>query len=150
MTRLRKIDRIREYQANERTFLAWVRTSIAFIGFGFAIARFGLFLRQLDAATTERAPIPHPVFNSENLGISLVVLGIVTIVFAVWRYDQIYQQIQREDYQPNRIMVWVLAVVIGILGSFTIPLLILRDTANSIRTQPPSRKEGASKTVPHD
>lgn len=129
MTRLRKIDRIREHQANERTFLAWVRTSIAFIGFGFAIARFGLFLRQLNAATTQSTPVPHPVFNSENLGISLVVLGIVAIVFAVWRYDQIYQQIQREDYEPNRIMVWVLAVVIGILGSFTIPLLLLRDTS---------------------
>ncbi len=77
-------------------------------------------------------------------------LGIVTIVLAVWRYDQIYQQIQREDYEPNRIMVWVLAVIIGILGSFTIPLLLLRDTANSIRTQPPSRKEGASKTIPHE
>jgi len=35
------IDRQREHQANERTFLAWLRTSIALIGFGFAIARFG-------------------------------------------------------------------------------------------------------------
>jgi uncharacterized membrane protein YidH (DUF202 family) len=34
------IDRQREHQANERTFLAWLRTSIALIGFGFAIARF--------------------------------------------------------------------------------------------------------------
>ncbi|BDA66695.1 Protein of unknown function DUF202 [Rivularia sp. IAM M-261] len=150
MTRLRKIDRIREHQANERTFLAWVRTSIALIGFGFAIARFGLFLRQLNAATTQQTPIPHPVFNSENLGISLVVLGIATIAFAVWRYDQIFQQIQREDYKPNRIMVWALAIVIAILGSFTIPLLLLRDVANSIRTQPASGKEGASKTIPHE
>ncbi|RUT09944.1 membrane protein [Dulcicalothrix desertica PCC 7102] len=150
MTRLRKIDRIREHQANERTFLAWMRTSIALIGFGFAIARFGLFLRQLNAATTQQTPIPHPVFNSENLGISLVVLGIATIAFAVWRYDQIFQQIQREDYKPNRIMVWVLAIVIAILGSFTIPLLLLRDAANSIRTQPAPRKEGASKSIPHE
>ena len=42
------VDRQREHQANERTFLAWVRTSIALIGFGFAIARFGIFLRQLE------------------------------------------------------------------------------------------------------
>ncbi len=150
MTRLRKIDRIREHQANERTFLAWMRTSIALIGFGFAIARFGLFVRQLNAATTQQTPIPHPVFNSENLGISLVVLGIATIIFAVWRYDQIFQQIQREDYKPNRIMVWILAIVIAILGSFTIPLLLLRDAANSIRTQPASGKEGASKSIPRE
>jgi amino acid transporter len=46
------IDRQREHQANERTFLAWLRTSIALISFGFAIARFGLFLRQLGLVIT--------------------------------------------------------------------------------------------------
>jgi putative membrane protein len=49
--------------------LPWVRTSIALIGFGFAIARFGLFVRQLNAATQGRTPIPYLVFNSENWGI---------------------------------------------------------------------------------
>jgi putative membrane protein len=39
------IERLREHQANERTFLAWLRTSITLIGFGLAINRFGLFLR---------------------------------------------------------------------------------------------------------
>ena len=50
-----KIDKQREHQANERTFLAWLRTSIALIGFGFAIARFGLFLRQLRVAATQNS-----------------------------------------------------------------------------------------------
>jgi putative membrane protein len=35
----------RFYMAAERTFLAWIRTGIAFMGFGFVVARFGLFLR---------------------------------------------------------------------------------------------------------
>jgi uncharacterized membrane protein YidH (DUF202 family) len=35
-----------EYLANERTFLAWLRTCIAIIGLGFVVARFGLFLRE--------------------------------------------------------------------------------------------------------
>lgn len=39
------VDRQREHQANERTFLAWLRTSIALIGFGFAIAHFGLLYK---------------------------------------------------------------------------------------------------------
>jgi putative membrane protein len=151
VSRLRKIDRIREHQANERTFLAWLRTSIALIGFGFAIARFGLFLRQLDSVVNQQQPIPHPVFNSENLGISLVVLGIVTIVFAAWRYNQVYRQIEREEYYPNRVIVWILTVVVTILGSFTIPLLLLRDAATP-RTrisQPPLRNStGASKPIP--
>jgi putative membrane protein len=69
-------DRQREHQANERTFLAWLRTSIALIGFGFAIARFGLFLRQLELALTHQETPPNPIINSENLGVSLVIFGI--------------------------------------------------------------------------
>jgi putative membrane protein len=54
------IDRQREHQANERTFLAWLRTSIALIGFGFAIARFGLFLRELQTSVTSKTSQPTP------------------------------------------------------------------------------------------
>jgi uncharacterized membrane protein YidH (DUF202 family) len=49
-----KIDRQREHQANERTFLAWLRTSIGLIGFGFALSRFGLFLRELQITVTQQ------------------------------------------------------------------------------------------------
>jgi putative membrane protein len=53
-------DRQQEHRANERTFLAWLRTSIALIGFGLAIARFGLFLRQLGVAIAHREIPPRP------------------------------------------------------------------------------------------
>src|ERR687885_1337576 len=39
-------DRSTQFLANERTFLAWLRTSIAIIGLGFVVARFSLFLRE--------------------------------------------------------------------------------------------------------
>lgn len=121
------IDRQREHQANERTFLAWLRTSIALIGFGFAIARFGLFLRQLQVSLTQQPSLPHPVFNSENLGISLVVFGISTIAFAAWRYNQVFWQIERGAYRPSRLMVWIMTAVVIILGLLSIPLLLLRN-----------------------
>lgn len=60
--------RQREHQANERTFLAWLRTSIA---------RFGLFLPQLRVASTHQELPINPVFDSEKLGVSLVIFGIV-------------------------------------------------------------------------
>ncbi len=60
--------RKREHQANERTFLAWLRTSVALIGFGFAIARFGLFLRQLRVAITHQEIPANPIFNSGEPG----------------------------------------------------------------------------------
>jgi putative membrane protein len=120
---LPKIDRQREHQANERTFLAWLRTSIALIGFGFAIARFGLFIHQLESALgQEQTPI-SPVTNSENLGIALVVLGIVAIAVAAWRYNRVFWQIERGDYRPNRLIIWMTTALVIALGILSIPLL---------------------------
>lgn len=121
------IDRQREHQANERTFLAWLRTSIALIGFGFAIARFGLFLRQLRATLTQHTMQPesvHPFFNSETLGVSLVGFGIFTIAFAAWQHNQVFWQIERGNYRPNRSMIWVVTAIVMLLGIFSIPLIL--------------------------
>jgi putative membrane protein len=134
---MNKIDRIREHQANERTFLAWLRTSIALIGFGFAIARFGLFLHQLDAAITQREVVVNPLFNSENLGIALVIVGIVAIALAAWRYNQIFWQIERGNYQPNRLPVLVLTTIVMVLGLLSIPLLFLRNPTQRPSSLPP-------------
>ncbi|BBD60509.1 hypothetical protein NIES2109_33060 [Nostoc sp. HK-01] len=124
---MNKIDRQREHQANERTFLAWLRTSIALIGFGFAIARFGLFLRQLNTAITQQQPTVHPLFNSENLGVALVIVGVGAIALAAWRYNQVFWQIERGDYQPNRLPVWFITTIVMILGLLSIPLLFFRN-----------------------
>jgi putative membrane protein len=137
MSKMPNIDRQREHQANERTFLAWLRTSIALISFGFAIARFGLFLRQLNFSLTQQQqePSPNPFFTSENLGISLVIFGLITIALAAWRYNQVFWQIEQGNYQPNRFAVWVMTGVVIIFGVLSIPLLLLRET----RTFSPSR-----------
>lgn len=127
MTRKPFIDRQREHQANERTFLAWLRTSIALIGFGFAIARFGIFLRQLQVAVTQQEAAIHPFFNSEILGLCLVIFGIVVIGLAAWRYNQVFWQIERGNYQPNQLMIWITTGIVIILGLLSIPLLLWRN-----------------------
>ena len=131
MDKIPKIDRQREHQANERTFLAWLRTSIALIGFGFAIARFGIFLRQLNIAITQQEPPVNPLSNSENLGLALVIFGILTVALAAWRYNQVFWQIEQGNYKPNRLMVWIMMAVVIILGLLSIPLLLKRDKAPS-------------------
>lgn len=127
-------DRQREHQANERTFLAWLRTSIALIGFGFAIARFGLFLGQLRVAITQQEAPINSVFNSENLGISLVIFGIALIALAAWRYNQVLWQIERGDYRPNRFIIWIITGITITLGTLSIPLLLVQ---NHEPTSPP-------------
>lgn len=141
MSKEPKIDRQREHQANERTFLAWLRTSIALIGFGFAIARFGLFLQQLQRTLTPQEPPTDTLLNSENLGISLVVFGIITIAVAAWRYNQVLNQIERGDYRPSRSTIWIVTAVVMILGSLSIPLLLLRSKLpNTPPAAPPQSK----------
>lgn len=134
-----KIDRQREHQANERTFLAWLRTSIALIGFGFAIARFGLFLQQLNFALTQQESTGDQVFNSQNLGVALVSLGIVTIAVAAWRYNRVFWQIERGNYQPNRLLVWIMTGVVIVLGVLSVPLLLWREQTPSIPHRSNSR-----------
>lgn len=124
MTKNSQVDRQREHQANERTFLAWLRTSIALIGFGFAIARFSLFLRQLNSTLSQQQPEVDPIFNSENLGVCLVIFGILVIVSAAWHYNQVFWQIEHGNYRPNRFMVWMMTAVVIILGTLSIPLVL--------------------------
>ncbi|PSB32471.1 YidH family protein [Stenomitos frigidus] len=135
---MQKIDRQREHQANERTFLAWLRTAIALIGFGFAIARFGLFLRELQSALTHQDVVPPSFLSSQSIGIVLVVTGIVVIPLSVWRYNRVFSQIERGDYQPNHLIVWVTAGVVTILGIASIPLMVWRQS-----TPTPSRQSRA-------
>lgn len=137
-----KIDRQREHQANERTFLAWLRTSIALIGFGFALARFGLFLQQLQTAVTGQNSTSHSFISSQSLGISLVVAGIVLIAFAAWRYNQVFWQIERSDYQTNRLFIWITAGMVMILGVLSIPVLLWRQLP--IPHTPSSGKSGGA------
>lgn len=127
MTEKPKIDRQREHQANERTFLAWLRTALALIGFGFAIARFSLFLRQLQTTLTPQQAVSHSLFNSENLGVTLVVFGILTVALAAWRYNRVFRQIEQGNYRPNRLLVWFLTGAVMLLGTLSIPLVIWRD-----------------------
>ncbi|MDX2239928.1 MAG: DUF202 domain-containing protein [Leptolyngbyaceae cyanobacterium bins.302] len=129
MSRNDNPNRQRDHQANERTFLAWLRTAVALIAFGFAIARFGLFTQQLQVAIMNESSPHHPVFNSQNLGLILVVFGIGSMAVAAWRYNKVYQQIERGDFKPDRFVVWLMTAIVMVLGLLSIPLLIGRDVS---------------------
>jgi putative membrane protein len=130
-------NRQRDHQANERTFLAWLRTALALIAFGFAIARFGLFTRQIHLALTNQSPIVHPVLNSENLGMGLVLAGLLTMMLAVWRFNQAFRQIEQKDYRPSRWLMWFMTGLVMALGIMSLPLVLWReDGATQIQPNP--------------
>src|SRR5579871_3349259 len=75
-----------DHAANERTFLAWVRTAIAVIAFGFVVERFNLFLQISRGMIGGAVPrIPSLRFG-ELAGIGLMVLGLGIIAVATWRF----------------------------------------------------------------
>src|SRR5215207_7867787 len=77
-------DQWRTFYAAERTLLAWVRTGLALMGFGFLIERFGLFLRQIAALRQEDPPPAGG--GTVWFGVTLVLLGTAVLVFAARRH----------------------------------------------------------------
>jgi putative membrane protein len=93
-------DRSREYLANERTFLAWIRTSIALMGFGFVIVKFALFLKQISIMLEGRMSV-RPKGYSAIIGVVMVALGILIAVIAYWQYTRIKRQLDQHAYVPS-------------------------------------------------
>lgn len=94
-------DYARNRFAAERTFLAWIRTGLAFMGFGFVVARFGLFLGML--AQAGRGEPHHSTGASLWVGTGLVVLGIVVTFLAAVEHRRVLALLdQGRDYAPPR------------------------------------------------
>ncbi len=86
----------RIYMAAERTFLAWIRTGIAFMGFGFVVARFGLFLREMAHGNNMVVP-QHDSGLSLPVGIALIVAGIMVNIFAAIRHRHYTKALDRGE-----------------------------------------------------
>lgn len=107
----------RVYMAAERTFLAWLRTGIACMGFGFVVARFGLFLREMAAGNNAAAAQPGHGF-SLPVGVALIVMGIVVNIIAAIRHHRYIKALDRgqfrQAYGPG--LAFLVAGLLAIIG----------------------------------
>jgi putative membrane protein len=115
----------RVYFAAERTLLAWVRTGLALMGFGFVVARFGVFLREISAV--QELPGRPPSALSQWVGTALVALGIVANVWAVARHRQTLVRLAQD--RPLR-QSWlsfgtVVALSVALIGALVWAYLVL-------------------------
>ena len=121
------VDDPRVYFAEERTHLAWLRTGLGLMGIGFAVARFGLFLREIQA-TQSQTPV-HSTGLSLRSGVGLVGLGVVVNVYAVARHIRVVRQLSAGTWTPGRVSTGgvVLAVTLACIGlAMAIYLLLIR------------------------
>jgi putative membrane protein len=107
----------RVYFAAERTFLAWIRTGLGLMGVGFAVSRFGLFLREFSATqhTVTNTSTTHSVIT----GVALVALGVVINIVAVINHMTIVRNLAAGTWQPGKTSkpAIVLALVLATLGA---------------------------------
>lgn len=106
--------RVRDHLANERTYLAWMRTSVGLIGFGVVISR----LRYLQ---------PVPVAGTAHgwlLGLAFALIGVLTVGLSTQHYFAVRRAIDADDYSPAGRWVVLFSMAVALLGAGVLYFLL--------------------------
>jgi putative membrane protein len=121
-----------DYLAAERTVLAWIRTGLALMGFGFVVARFGLFLQELQAA--EHASSAQAYGLSLWFGTALIAVGVFVNLFAGSQHARLIRLLDRGDQVRSRPAgpAVTIAVFLALVGlAMTVYLISVRGSADA-------------------
>ncbi|MEK6692111.1 MAG: DUF202 domain-containing protein [Nitrospirota bacterium] len=118
-----KIRNRRVHMANERTFLAWIRTSIGIMAFGFVVERFSIFVKQVSYFLGKEVSLPSRGYSAA-LGISLVALGALMGVLSFIRYKKVEKQIDEDTYRSSLILDILLTISVLAIGIFLVIYLV--------------------------
>lgn len=115
-------DKSREHQANERTFLSWVRTSIALMGLGFVIVKFSLFASDFSALIESHNTATKSF--SKIVGISMIILGVLISFFSFVQYKIHEKELIENRFKPNNFLLFFITLVLLVGGSILVGFLI--------------------------
>ncbi|MEO6316727.1 MAG: DUF202 domain-containing protein [Chitinophagaceae bacterium] len=115
--------KISEHLANERTFLAWVRTSIAIMGLGFVVVKFSLFVKQLMILTAKPGYVPHGGFSAV-VGIVLVASGALSLLLGYASYRKTEKQIAANTYGKSNLTIPLITCFLFLTGALLLVYLL--------------------------
>jgi putative membrane protein len=115
-------ERVRDHLANERTYLAWLRTGMAMMGFGVVIEK----LRYLFAVAALTPPAAG-IIHASNIGLLFTVIGLLIVMTSGWRYTVVQNQIRQSRYQSSKYVVVIVSLIVIVLGVL-IMWYLLQDT----------------------
>ncbi len=117
---------LNSHLANERTHLAYLRTSLSMISFGVTINRLSTYLKHLDHLS-----LHFLLHDAALFGIGMVVMGIGLQIWSMIRYRQVNQDITNSTFRNPEKSILILTVVIVVLGLLSIFWMI---TTNSVKS----------------
>ncbi len=116
--------RATEYLANERTFLAWIRTSIAVISVGFLITRVGPLTHHV---STGEDSSPKSFNASFVMGIAMMVVGATVALLAVSRYHVVIRAIDEGCVKADRGLIILVTVLVVLLATGMIAFMLIAE-----------------------
>jgi inner membrane protein YidH len=114
---------LRDYLAEERTFLAWIRTGLACMGFGFVVARFALYMEEIHGVAG-----PSDRFSLWS-GTAFIAVGVAVNLLSIRRHLRVVTDLNRGQFNrgPSHQAV-ILALCLALIGAATALYLILAPT----------------------
>jgi putative membrane protein len=116
---------ISDHLANERTFLAWIRTCLGIMAFGFVVEKFSIFLRNIAAVLLSASSAPKILGFSTNqasissiLGVALVILGGFLCIMAFIQYTRTRGEIDNKNYSPSLMLNVMLTLIVVLVCLF--------------------------------
>lgn len=108
--------KINDHLANERTFLAWITTSLGIMGFGFVVVKFSLFIQQVTLMLSSKKKIDIEHEYSSIVGVSIVIIGSITVVLAYIKYRKVAKQIETESFTYGSYGIALMSACFLIIG----------------------------------
>src|SRR5712692_6169615 len=117
----------RDHLANERTFLAWLRTGVAVVVFGFAIGRFAIAIQEF--MKVEGHP-QSAARMSVSFGLVAIVTGVVLVFAGLKRYRRTRAQLEVGKFEPAGFLIDVVAILTVVFGLALAAYLVYIQTSH--------------------